>query len=613
MTALETDRIIINKIGSRRRVLATPSTFNTRFNMSMSGNQILVDTQPRTRLQVEQDRSRMQSRYQKRKRNRRKNSFITGALFFAVYFTSLSSTPGSVPLVCYAADSDSEDSDGNDNQNENEKEYAEEEEEEEAVVVYDDDFYAYEEDDYYVYTPAPTSAEPTPSPTATPTTPQPTSFPTATPSSYPSEEPTRAGDDFYEVQIDDYTSEAQSAEIYISSISDVILCLLCTFFWVLWLVGTIFPTKIQHLYRSEGIVVLGDVIESYVTHGGGSPTTSDVVEDTVSEFNGGDTFDALNNLPTHHAIVSYIVPGPIALGRRRKRVVSMNESPTNYYTENDLLTVKIAQSPRNENTVTDFALEELSQKLSLDHVRASMQTKLKSPPRPPNMSTRQLSKISEEDVKEVNDKSLLDSCTKSFDTTSIADKKAKQEQEDQGNYETLGFYKYNRNDSSDYTSNNEACEEEYENPELIGNLFHSFGLSGMMKGKEKKTENIPSHVRVKKRFETNEYYKQGTKNVEIIVLPGNPGSGILKSEFELEEDYLLNGTVSADLDDDADAQPDGNSGQMGDVTAGMIGVVLSAVSVIGAVHGALTLPYQTRACKFARLFFCLNYCCPVRH
>jgi len=98
---------------------------------------------------------------------------------------------------------------------------------------------------------------------------------TSSPTFLPTNEPTTGGDDFYQVGTDDgYTAEAQSKRIYYSSVSDVILCLMCTFFWVLWLVGAIFPTKIQHLYRTEGVVVKGYVVESYTS----SNTTAQEME-----------------------------------------------------------------------------------------------------------------------------------------------------------------------------------------------------------------------------------------------------------------------------------------------------------------------------------------------
>mmetsp|Transcript_10223 Transcript_10223/g.12911 ORF Transcript_10223/g.12911 Transcript_10223/m.12911 type:complete len:333 (-) Transcript_10223:114-1112(-) len=223
---------------------------------------------------------------------------------------------------------------------------------------------------------------------------------------------------------------------------------------------------------------------------------------------------------------------------------------------------------------------------------------------------RKLSKIAEEGDKNNNQKSLLDSCTKSFETTSITEKKTQNDET-----QMLGYYKYNRNDISEYASgDSDLWEDEYENPELIGNIFHSFGLSHWVMKKEKRPDKKPSPVRVKKRFETNELLTRGTKNVEIIVLPGNPGSGILKTEFELEEDYLLHGTVSAEMDD-TDRVNDGlneaTRGQMGDATAGIIGVVLAAVSVIGAVHGALTLPYQARAFGWILVIISLSLMWPI--
>ena len=72
-----------------------------------------------------------------------------------------------------------------------------------------DDFYSVDDDDYYTL--APTSKPPTIAPTA------PTLSPTNEPSAQPSARPSRARIDFYEVNIDDYTVEAQFAETYISS------------------------------------------------------------------------------------------------------------------------------------------------------------------------------------------------------------------------------------------------------------------------------------------------------------------------------------------------------------------------------------------------------------
>ena len=533
------------------------------------------------------NRSSMNSTRRYRRINinpKRHNYFILGTILLIMYISS-SSPSSNQNLYCYAEDGDGLD---------------------------EDDY-----DDYY-----------TPYPTPPPTTPKPTPSPTEYPTYNPTAEPTRAGDDFYEVDIDDYTAETQKLDIYISSISDIMLCLLCTFFWVLWLVGTIFPTKIQHLYKSEGVVVVGDVVESYITFGGGPPTTknsNDIGEESGSEIHGEgeggegvegggvDTFDELNDLPTYHAIVSYVVPGPIATGRRKKRVFGPTvktkgqQSPSNnYYLQQDMEKVRMAQKTIISNP--DHAMEELTNNLSKDHIKASMQG---TPPRPPKtglrhskkpsarsnsppvvdgMRNRKLSKISENRVKENSKMALFDLCTKSFDTQ--INKKAKREES-----QTIAFYKYNRNDASDYTFNNtDEWEEEYENPEMIGNPFQVFGFPSFIMN-EKPKEKMPLPVRVKKRFETNELLTQGPNNVDIIVLPGNPGSGILKTEFELEEDYMLNGTISTDFDvESADiAQTDVHSEQIGDITAAVIGLIFISVSVIASVHEALSLPYRTRS------------------
>jgi len=576
------------------------------------------------------------------RRRRRRKIQAYQITFILATLISLS-TFSSLMQPCIAENEDIDDYFNQDYDDQQQQQQQQQEEEEEG-----------REEDYFTSspTPAPTTPAPTVAPTSRPTYP-PTHYPTDSPTPNPTAEPTRAGDDFYEVQIDDYTVETQTAKIYMSSISDVMLCLLCTFFWVLWLVGTIFPTKIQHLYKSEGVVVVGQIIESYVTHGeAGSPGENEVQEgESQSEIYGagGDTFDDLKNLPTYHAIVSYIVPGKIARGRRRRGVRSTGGgSPKNHNA-----TVS-AKSPTNKyhlhedkggtgtSAMATHPMEELAQKLSVDHVKVGMRT----PPRPPqrvgsrlnktipskDQRNKMLSKISEECGKSKasnnidthtssNQKSLFDSCTKSFETekSPLSDKsppsdKSSPTDKNICRKDIIGCYKYNRTDKSDYDLREDDWEDEYENPELIGSLFHSFGLSGFGTNQKKTVDEDPPPVRVKKRFETNELYKPGYGNVEIIVLPGNPGSGILKNEFELEEDYMLNGTVSGEDYHEGDDAPTNNvesAAQMGDLTAGAIGAVLAAVSVIGAVHGALTLPYQTRAFGWMLVIFSLSIMWPT--
>ena len=54
-----------------------------------------------------------------------------------------------------------------------------------------------------------------------------------------------------------------------------------------------------------------------------------------------------------------------------------------------------------------------------------------------------------------------------------------------------------------------------------------------------------------------------------------------------------------DIHDDSDkGSVDEDGIRTGDIYAGMIGVVLAAVSTIGAVHSALSLPYEIRMCKY---------------
>lgn len=456
----------------------------------------------------------------------------------------------------------------------------------------------------------------------------PSPYPTPQPTLRPTPAPTRGGDDFYNIdETDDgYTAEEQSAKIYFSSVSDVILCLMCTFFWVLWLVGAIFPTKLQHLYKSEGIVVQGYVVDSYLSTtaedlemremqmDGQMPDDMDMDMDLDQGFDRGgfDSNDGAGimmdddmNLPVYHAIVSYVVPGRVASGRRKMmrsiRPVSGGLSPVeeDYVLHNQKPIQTDYTRCMSQTELTKDMLASASAVLGASGAgsgRASGAGSGKPPkmlpwkrgisipnnsPSPVSNSSSCCAVGADNDTPTPPDHSssrkisLLD-YSKSFDTTN---------EDPRWTNNDKGYYKYNRRDDSDYDT--PIDDDEFEDdPEYIGNLFYQFGMFERPKRKAQPVEP----VRVKKRFETNELLATGMSNIDIIVLPGQPGSGLLKSDFEQEEDYKLTCSKEDDMF--------GPGNQMGEFSTGMIGAVLAAVSVIGAVHGALTLPYQERACKF---------------
>lgn len=477
---------------------------------------------------------------------------------------------------------------------------------------------------YFYYTSAPT-----PKPTLQPTY-YPTISPTKLPTPYPTGEPTRSGDDFYEIEADDgYTAEAQSARIYFSSISDVILCLMCTFFWVLWLVGTIFPTKIQHLYKTEGVVVKGYVVESYASSSTNaedmqmmemdldadninfSPTKKGAIQnkeisnltggpdprlgrssDTPNDFELGTTMADDLDIPTFHAIVSYVVPGRIASGARKRLHKAQPLVPLSPVAEDYVL--------HNEDGVGSKPMKPIETDFTRNDSRGKPPPGLKSTGEPPSpmscaaVDGAEIGKNTNAKAgipprpydRRASSRSLLD--ITSFDSSASWKDNEK------------GYYKYNQSDDSDYES--PIGEDEYEDdPEHIGNLFYQFGIFKKQKRKIEPAEP----VRVKKRFETNLLLDPGRDDVEIIVLPGNPASGILKSDFEQEEDLKFSNSGSREDD------PLASSSQMSELSTGMIGVVLAAVSVIGAVHGALTLPYQERMYGWILVMFSLSIMWPL--
>ena len=504
----------------------------------------------------------------------------------------------------------------------------------------------------------------TPSPTLKPTF-SPTQSPTKTPTLEPTLEPTRGGDDFYEIDTDDgYTAEAQSARIYYSSVSDVILCLIMTFFWVLWLVGTIFPTKIHYMYKTEGVVVKGYVVESYTSSSAADAHTQEIQmqmmdmqmdmdmdmdmdmvggkmeagtgtgivnapskdsssknnhkDQQVNNFMSGeaivknsssndfemDTMDELD-IPIYHAIVSYVVPGRVATGLRRRLRKAPPLVPLSPVAEDYILHGSDEEGGRPSKPIeTDFTRNNSA---GIRPPRSPHRfIKLQDAPPSPTLScvpldgngnmkeTKNGINLEVDTTAALSPRSASASATKrpslldiysSFDTVHNTWKD-----------NDKGYYKYNHTDDSDYDT--PIGEDEYEDdPEHIGNLFYQFGLFPTPKRKVKPAEP----VRVKKRFETNQLLDPGRDDIEILVLPGNPGSGLLKSDFEQEE-YQLNNGVSKD--DDAFGGI-----RMGDRSTGIIGIVLAAVSVIGAVNGVLTLPFVERGCKFS--LCCVVLCCAV--
>lgn len=496
-------------------------------------------------------------------------------------------------------------------------------------------------------------------------------------------------DNFYHIQDDDYVSiEHQSSKIYVSSISDVILCLLCTFFWVLWLVGTIFPSRIQDLYRNEGIVVQGDVLESHVSN---DHDRTDPAFEGLEDVDDEAIFDG-PNLPTYHAIVSYVVPDRVVRGRRGMsgavqirmkhvekrnstsfdsidpRIKDMSRSPPkgrnrSFSPKKDRLSISPpktrdkSKSPPKSNKKS--ASPGRDTKLKLDH-SATMKTlsrqlnvkvnkinesprdrRAETPPRPPRSMVTPTRGRTAQNPKQ---KSLLDGFSNSFDTDCYFTKTPTGDIEKQTpnketptkkrlNNDDVPYYKYNR-PYVYYIDDDEGDDEFDQDPEKIGSFFQSLDVhskhyaslghflqslglvtkesSNVEPSNERKETAVRGPLRVKKRFDTSQYIRPGHQNVEVIVLPGNPGSGILKSEFE-EEDFMLNDNPSfVGRENDEINEPNSlTNGGLTDLSSGIIGVVLAAVSTIGAVHGALTLPYKTRVYGWILVVFSLSLMWPA--
>lgn len=173
------------------------------------------------------------------------------------------------------------------------------------------------------------------------------------------------------------------------------------------------------------------------------------------------------------------------------------------------------------------------------------------------------------------------------------------------------YYKYN-NKLVHYTYDDDGDDdEESVDAAQIGSFWGLF-RKPKQKDTSKKEKPKGGAVRVKKRFETSELLQTGFKNVEIILLPGNPSSGVLKREFE-EEDFMLNdsGFFGTTKNVDDQQPPDKDAVRMGDFYAGMIGIVFATVSTIFAVRIVLTLPYKIRVYGWLILTFSIAVMWPT--
>lgn len=262
-----------------------------------------------------------------------------------------------------------------------------------------------------------------------------------------------------------------------------------------------------------------------------------------------------------------------------------------------------------------------------------------TPPRPPR------SMMTPTKTQNPKQKSLLDGFSQSFDTDCYFAKNSKGDIEKQTpkkespskprlQNDDVPYYQYNR-PYVYYIDDDEGDDHFDPDPEKIGSFFQSLDVHSKHYASlghflaslglvTKESSNVSTThsdkktvdrgpLRVKKRFDTSHFLRPGHNNVEVIVLPGNPGSGILKSEFE-EEDFMLNGNSSFtenNSDDEIDGPKTLTGGGLTDLSSGIIGVCLAAVSTIGAVHGALTLPYKTRVYGWILVVFSLSIMWPA--
>jgi len=399
---------------------------------------------------------------------------------------------------------------------------------------------------------------------------------------------------FYKAETDDdseYVITAETANIYVSSISEVLVCLFVTFFWILWLVGAIFPNRMQDLYRSDGIVVQGRVVNSY---------------------DDGDSGEAF--FSTCYAVVTYVVPAKPIRNRtsdRQQSIIDNKQIGPGEYELTDMESkhnFKVPTLPRSVKKGVDTSIQKqwgLNSESGLEgmHVESNGD----------DVSLENHNAMNTNKKNESEQKSLFDCCSFNHDATPRISN-------NRPYLQSSNFITHNYKEENVKEGLNPVKSDEDIDPERIGGFIEVSGLDRMfpqLKAWTTRSRNrIPSEkqsvpVRVKKKFETRTLLIPGQSNVEVLVLPGNPTSGILKTEFE--EIELENFGHSNSPFDEENRPKMHRQGMMAkdDLTMAGVGVVLATVSTISAVNAALKLPYSTRAFGLGILVTSLTFMWPL--
>ena len=436
---------------------------------------------------------------------------------------------------------------------------------------------------------------------------------------------------------------------YVATLSDVLLCLLCCFVWILWLVGSFFPWHVQELYVTKGVVVRGDVIDAYVKEGNEDMELVEGISNWNTENEGnyvdksidtncnnsdgprimtvrsnvdgvvggrdvpsggnhyfsGNGGDAGYYMPSYHAVVCFVVPPK---HKHANKVVNSPVRPKKPSPSFDHIALAIPSYSYDYDTTLTTprqthkkAFHSPPNSPEIHHLN----TELELPPiEPVSRKSTGTSNLSREVMPSLVDYIDLPDENNEHQQQKPMDhhRSIPQQTKDHGR-QFMSVYDYNMHRSP-------------KQKKSWGERLATYWCGPVV---PEPLDKQTSPIRVTKRFDTQQLVRKGIRNIDVVVIPGDPTSGILKSTLEQQmsptnnaDDYTEE--TSSDKRSSFErklSKSSRNSKRKSNELSAALGVVLALISTMGAVHAALQLPYAMRVWGWIMLILSLTFMWPI--
>ena len=436
--------------------------------------------------------------------------------------------------------------------------------------------------------------------------------------------------------------------VYVATLSDVLLCLLCCFVWILWLVGSFFPWHVQELYVTKGVVVRGDVIDAYVKEGNedmelvegisnwNTSNQGNYVDTSIdthrnsdgprimtvrsnvdgvvggrdvpsggNHYFSGNGGDAGYYMPSYHAVVCFVVPPK---HKHASKVAQSPVRPKKPSPSFDHIALAIPSYSHDYDTTLTTprqthkkAFHSPTNSPDIHHLN----TEIELPPvEPVSRKSTGTSHLSREVMPSLVDYiDLQDDNNENPQQNPIDHHLSIPKQSKDDDRPFMSVYDYNMHRSP-------------KQKKSWGERLATYWCGPVV---PEPLDKQTSPIRVTKRFDTQHLVRKGLRNIDVVVIPGDPTSGILKSTL----DQQISPTNNAD-DYTEETGSDKRSSfernlskssrkatRKSNELSAALGVVLALISTMGAVHAALQLPYAMRVWGWIILILSLTFMWPI--